>query len=88
MKYAYNVTLKQQGSDTNLQYEFGSHDDLFKILDRVEGKSSLDDNTCAALIVGIKSLGSALMANKDTKPMSDLMPHFKEMMKALKNGLA
>ena len=92
MKYTYNVVLEQQpaGDDgaSSQQFEFESHDDVFTILEGLRGQESLDENTRAALVVGIKSLGYAMLANKDSQTMSNLMPHFKELMKELKKGLA
>lgn len=87
-KHKYNVVLEEQSTDSSLQFEIGSHDDLFGILERMSSNESLDENTRNALIVGIKSIGSVLMANKETQPLSNLMPHFKELMKTLKKGLA
>ena len=87
-KHTYIVDLEEQGSRSSLQFEIGSHDDLFGILKRMGGNEDLDENTRNALIVGIKSMGSAIMSNRDSAVMTGLMPHFKELMKALKTGLA
>ncbi len=89
----YNVILKRQptGNDdaSSLQFEFESHDDVFAILEGLRGQESLDKkNTRAALVVGIKSLGYAILANRDSQIMAGLLPQFKALMKELKKGLA
>ncbi|WP_462325573.1 DUF3861 family protein [Desulfoplanes sp.] len=92
MKYAYNVIVEPQpaGSDgaSSLQFGFESHDDVLAILEGLRGQESLDKNTRAALIVGIKSLGYAILANRDSQTMAGLLPQFKALMKELKQGLA
>ena len=92
MKYAYNVIVEQQPAgndgDSSLQFEFESHDDVFVILERLRGQKYLDENTRTALIVGINSLGYAILANRDSQTMAGLLPQFKALMKELKKGLA
>ncbi|SKA77719.1 DUF3861 family protein [Desulfobaculum bizertense] len=89
MKHTYRVALKelalsQKGAGRSLQFEFGSHDDVFAILERLSGNDALDEDTRAALIVGVKTLGSALLSNPKSPEMSQLLPHFKGLMMELK----
>jgi hypothetical protein len=76
---------KGNSIETNpLVFETKNHDDIFKIVEKMEGKMQLDDQDTKALVIGLKLFSEVMLKNKDTEPFKELLPHFKDFMKELK----
>lgn len=71
-----------------LQFEAGSHDDLFVIVERIRARGEFDADTAAALAIGLKLFGGVMMAHRDHPLFAELAPHFGAFMKRLKQGAA
>lgn len=76
---------KGNGVEVNpLVFETKNHDDIFKIVEQMEGKMQLDNQDTKALLIGLKLFSEVMLKNKDSKPFKELLPHFKNFMKELK----
>ena len=82
-KHRFRITVDavSEAVERPLVFEFGSHDDLIALAERL-GKSSDDD---LLFFVGLKLFGEALLARKDDPLLKDFRPHFGELMKAIKS---
>lgn len=74
--------------DGRLQFDFGTHDDLFAIVERLRNRGDFPAETAAAFGVGLKLFGGVLLEHKDNPLFQDFRPHFGQFMKALKKGPA
>ena len=67
----YRITLeytggKKEGADAPapLSFEVGNHDDLFAIIANVRRSGMYDDDTAAALALGMKLFSEAMLTNR------------------------
>ena len=67
-----------------LVFETKNHDDIFKIVEKMESKIQLDNQDTKALVIGLKLFSEVMLKNRDSKPFKELLPHFKNFMKELK----
>jgi len=78
---------KGNTADSNpLIFETRNHDDIFKIVERMQGKMDLDEADSTAFAVGLKLFGEVMLKNKDNELFRQFMPHFKDFMKGLKKS--
>jgi hypothetical protein len=91
-KHHYRVTLEELDAATpgnparQFQFDFGNHDDIFVILDRLSQRSDLAAHEIPVLALGLKLFGKVLMDNRKKELFSAFEPHFVEFMKNLKKG--
>ncbi|MDR1351449.1 MAG: DUF3861 domain-containing protein [Zoogloeaceae bacterium] len=91
-KHHYRVTLEELNAATpenparQLQFDFGNHDDVFVILERLGQRSDLAAQEIPVLVLGLKLFGKVLMDNKENELFSAFKPHFVEFMKTLKKS--
>lgn len=97
MKYQYKMSIEQGNiytdpdglaKNTSLQYDIESNDDAFSIIEGLRSNAIFDDNVCAAFVFGLKSLGFAMISNRDSALVEKLMPHFTSLMKEMKKELS
>ena len=69
-----------------LQFEAGNHDDIFLIVDRIKEKGYFDSSTATAFAVGLKLFGEVMLENREHPLFKDFAPHFRALMKQIKNG--
>lgn len=84
-KYQYKFTIEQLNSEKSLNFQTSSHEDIFKIVQMMNEKMDLDESQSTSLAVGLKLFSGVLLKHKDSEPFKQLMPHFKEFMKMIKN---
>ena len=63
-----------------------NHDDILRIVRQVRASSDLDEDTCAAVALGAKLLGSAMLAQKNHplfEPLRDSLPAFVRKLKSI-----
>lgn len=96
MKYEYKMTVEQGNvyidsddveKNISLQYAIESNDDAFSIFEGLRRDAIFDDTTCVAFVFGLKSLGFAMISNRDSALVQKLMPHFTSFMKEMKKEL-
>lgn len=69
-----------------LVFETRTHDDIFRIAERMKGKIDLDESDTAAFAVGLKLFSEVMLKNKDNELFKQFKPHFKDFMKGLKKS--
>ncbi|MBY5921101.1 DUF3861 domain-containing protein [Ferrimonas balearica] len=69
-----------------LEFQVRNHDDLFHIIERLEGKLGLDQQDTVAFAVGLKLFGEVMMKNRNVELFKAFKPHFTEFMKQLKRA--
>jgi len=81
-KHRFRVTLDalSETSEKPLVFEFGSHDDVIGLANRL-GKTSDED---LLFFIGLKLFGEAVLSRKDDPLLKDFRPHFGALMKAIK----
>ncbi|WP_370675969.1 DUF3861 family protein [Pleomorphomonas sp. PLEO] len=81
-KHRFRITVDaiSETPGQPLTFEFGSHDDLIGLANRL-GKTGDED---LLFFVGLKMFGEALLARKDDPLLKDFRPHFGELMKSIK----
>lgn len=82
--HAYTFTIESQ--DDALVFETRTHEDLFKIVKMMKGKMDLDEADTTAFAVGLKLFSEVMLKNKESEPFKQLLPHFKDFMKAVKKA--
>lgn len=95
-QHRYRITVEHLADATGepsrdaepLQFEAGSHDDLFAIVDRMRGRGDFDADTAATLALGIKLFGEVMLTHREHSLFAELAPHFGAFMKRLKQGPA
>ena len=86
-KISIEHTQNPDGSVVNndpFEFEFASHDDLFRIIEKLKDRPNLNPESAAPLGLGIKLFGSVMMENRANPLFANLFPHFVEFMKNLK----
>lgn len=87
--YKFTIEHLEDSKGNNIEanplvFETKNHDDIFKIVEKMQGKMQLDDQDIKALVIGLKLFSEVMLKNKDSKPFKELLPHFKDFMKELK----
>ncbi|MFZ4550438.1 MAG: DUF3861 domain-containing protein [Aquabacterium sp.] len=70
-----------------LQFEAGSHDDIFVVAERLRAHQAIDPQEAARMAVGIKLFGGLLLEKRTQSPFKELFPAFGDFMKQLKKGV-
>ena len=63
-----------------------NHDDLFKVLEKIQEKNLFAEDKTKAFVVGLKLFGETLLENKANPLFKDFLPEFIEFMKKLKSA--
>ena len=69
-----------------LDLEFGNHDDIFQIIEKIRGRGDLDENGATAFAIGLKLFGEVMLENKEHPLFSSFRPEFRKFMRQLKAG--
>ena len=72
-QHQYEVTVKHladaQGNPSTyteeLQFQVGNHDDIFKILEKLQASQLLDGESTKAFAVGLKLFSEVMLENKN-----------------------
>ncbi len=90
-RHQYRITVEHtrnpDGSvpqESALEFDFASHDDLFRIIENLKVREDIGPDMAAPLALGIKLFGGTMMENRGRELFSGLFPHFSEFMKKLK----
>ena len=91
-QHRYEVTVKHladaQGNPSAyseaLQFQVGNHDDIFKILEKLQASQLLDEESTKAFTVGLKLFSEVMLENKELPLFKEFMPQFAQFMKSLK----
>ncbi|MDF0533085.1 DUF3861 domain-containing protein [Shewanella yunxiaonensis] len=90
MPHQYRITVEKLDGETTTQqmsFETINHDDMFAILERVDGKLGFTDEQTKNFIVGLKLFSEVMLAERKHPLFSEFGPQFKLFMKKLKSGL-
>jgi len=69
-----------------LRFEAESHDDLFAIVEKLRARPDFDPDASPAFALGLKLLGSVLLARRGQEPYASMGTHFGEIMRLVKRG--
>ena len=69
-----------------LTFEATNHDEILRIVERIQKKGLFDEAEAAAFGVGLKLFGEVMLNNKDHDLFKPLRPAFREFMHGLKKG--
>ncbi|MCO8080838.1 MULTISPECIES: DUF3861 domain-containing protein [Acinetobacter] len=61
-----------------------NHDDIFKVLEKLQQKKIIDEESMKSFAVGLKLMGEVLLENKDIPLFKDFSPQFIEFIKSIK----
>ncbi len=71
-------------SESALIFHTKNHDDIKKIVEKMQSKSIFDSSDTTSLAVGVKLLGEVMLKNKDHELFKAFFPHFKTFMQNIK----
>ena len=71
---------------TPLQFETGSHDDLFAIVERARLRGDFDEVDTVAFAVGLKLFSEVMLKNRKNPVFEKLSPAMAEFMARLKTA--
>lgn len=91
-QHQYEVTVKHladaQGNPSTyteeLQFQVGNHDDIFKILEKLQASQLLDEESTKAFVIGLKLFSEVMLENKELPLFKEFLPQFAQFMKSLK----
>jgi len=90
----YKITLEHTYSPKNetlnlpLSVDFGNHDNIFNIIDKLQERNHFNDvNQSAEFAIGLKMFSEVMLRNKYNPLFEELLPAFKDFMKKLKGGV-
>jgi Domain of Unknown Function with PDB structure (DUF3861) len=91
--YRYRVTVealrgevtKDSDERTLIAFEARNHDSLFTIVDAVRAKKLFEQDTSAALAIGLKLLAEVVLENRREAPFSEIWQPLQEFIRALKS---
>lgn len=94
-QHQYEITVKHvadaQGQPSTyieaLQFTAYNHDDLFKVLERIQQGELFEGDKAIAFGIGLKLFGETMLENKNHPLFKDLFPQFIELMKSLKQSI-
>lgn len=55
-----------------LRFESGNHDEILGIVDRMRERGRFDDDTAAALAVGLKLFGEVVLQHRKESPFAEI----------------
>ena len=77
----------EQPTHEPLTVEFDNHDDIFQIIDRLEGRQIFaTPGQATEFAIGLKLFGEVMLKNREHPLFAELRPAFSEFMKRLKGG--
>lgn len=93
-QHHYRITVEDLGdapgpsdpAHAQVQFDAGSHDDVLFVIQRMRQRGDFDADTAAALGLGLKLFGEVMLKNRQHPLFAELMPHFGDFMKRLKQG--
>lgn len=91
-QHLYEVTVQHladtQGNPSTyseaLQFQAGNHDDIFKILEKLQASQLLDEESTKAFVIGLKLFSEVMLENKELSLFKEFLPQFAQFMKSLK----
>lgn len=69
-----------------LQLEVGNHDDIFKIIEKIQHRGDLSESDATAFAIGLKLFGEVMLENRELPLFAAFQKEFGQFMKALKGG--
>ncbi|MBN3064711.1 DUF3861 domain-containing protein [Pectobacterium aquaticum] len=85
MGNVYQITVEENAEQQRmLSFECSIHDDLFKILEKVDGKMDMTPEQTQAFIVGLKLFSEVMMQNRKYPLFKEFAAPFREFMLNLK----
>lgn len=94
-QHQYEVTLKHVAdADGNpstyreiLQFNTANHDDIFKVLARLQQAELFDEHTTQSFAVGLKLFGEVMLENKKHPLFAEFFPQFVQFMQKMKGSI-
>ncbi|MEQ9769463.1 DUF3861 domain-containing protein [Pectobacterium jejuense] len=85
MGNVYQITVEEKAEQPRtLSFECAIHDDVFKILEKVDGKMDITPEQTQAFIVGLKLFSEVMMQNRKHPLFKEFAAPFREFMLNLK----
>jgi len=69
-----------------LTFETRTHEDLFRIVEKMKTKLDFDEADATTFAIGLKLFGEIMMKNKEQELFKQFTPHFFSFMKELKKS--
>ncbi len=90
--HQYRVTLEhiapskpgEPVHETPLSFAATNHDDLFAIIERIQGKQAFDADTSASLALGLKLLCEVMLLNRDHPLFEDIKGPYRDFIGKIK----
>lgn len=91
-QHQYEITVKhiadpkgQPSTYTeDLIFTTYNHDDIFKVLEKLQQKEIIDEESMKSFAVGLKLMGEVLLEHKEMALFKDFLPQFIEFIKLIK----
>jgi hypothetical protein len=95
-QHHYRITVEALGeapvasdpAHPRLQFDVANHDEVLSVVERLRQRGDFNPDTAAALGLGLKLFGEVMLQNRQHPLFAELMPHFGDFMKRLKQGVA
>ncbi|KFX07730.1 hypothetical protein KP22_06460 [Pectobacterium betavasculorum] len=85
MGNTYQITVEEKAEQQRtLSFEFSLHDDLFKLLEKVDGKMDMTPEQTQAFMVGLKLFSEVMMQQRKHPLFKEFSAPFREFMMKLK----
>jgi hypothetical protein len=75
-----------QVTSAPLTFSARTHEDLFKIVEKMKQKLDFEEGDATTFAIGLKLFGEVLMKNRDKELFKQFKPHFAHFMKELKKS--
>jgi hypothetical protein len=90
----YRITLEYTGgkkagaeAPAPLSFNAGNHDDIFEIIARVRASQRFDDDTAAALALGMKLFSEVMLAHRDDPLFETIGPAYRDYIAQFKTSM-
>ncbi|AYH01873.1 DUF3861 domain-containing protein [Pectobacterium parmentieri] len=85
MGNVYQITVEEKDEQKRtLSFAFSLHDDLLKLLEKVDGKMDMTPEQTQAFMVGLKLFGEVMMQQRKHPLFKEFAAPFREFMMNLK----
>ncbi|POE03942.1 DUF3861 domain-containing protein [Pectobacterium odoriferum] len=85
MGNVYQIALAEKAEQKRtLSFEFSLHDDLLKILEKIDGKMDMTPEQTQAFLVSLKLFSEVMMQKRKHPPFKEFAAPFREFMLNLK----
>ncbi|GKW14728.1 hypothetical protein BSK71_11625 [Pectobacterium actinidiae] len=85
MGNVYQITLEEKAEQQRtLSFEFSIHDDVFTLLEKVDGKMDMTPEQTQAFLVGLKLFSEVMMQKRKHPLFKEFAAPFREFMLNLK----